>query len=332
MDRTENRYHRVGDRNIVGTDRGHGSGRVRAKQGYRQRKRGRFAEQGMMRHMRSFFTLLLITLVFLCGCRPSGQASRTLARKNKDLREDVRSLEEENVLLKKELEKVKYSAKSLLEEAIEFYESEDHEGAKKNLEILLVKHPLSKEAKRGKEILVRVKTLIEQRSVQNRVELGKALESMEIARDEIEGVTWYEDGDAVARQFINLYIEKKDAEKPELRLELRYIGNDWLFIESYVVWTDKERFVLEPVDVKREALGGGVVAELDNRPVTAQIEEMVRQIISSPETVLRYRGKRAFADRTITGEEKAAMRNVLDVYNLMKNSAVDTVDIPKTLK
>jgi len=119
---------------------------------------------------------------------------------------------------------------------------------------------------------------------------------------------------------LNLYVEKKDAEPPVLRIEIRYLGNNWIFLESFTVMADKKKFTLYPVALKREALGWGVVLEMDDRPVSGQSQDMVKAVIASDEAMIRYSGRAGISDKGITGEEKTALKKVADAYKSLGGS------------
>ena len=151
-------------------------------------------------------------------------------------------------------------------------------------------------------------------------DLEEALDDMLVTRDEVKGITWYEDGNAASRHYMNLYIENADGQAPVLRIELRYMGDQWLFLESFTVMADGEKFTIYPVDLKREALGWGVVLEMDDRPVTGETLDMVKAVIGSDEAMIRYNGRSTFTDKGITAEEKAALKKVINAYNALGGS------------
>ena len=151
-------------------------------------------------------------------------------------------------------------------------------------------------------------------------DLEDALDDMLVTRDDVKGITWYEDGNAASRHYLNLYIENKDGQPPVLRIELRYIGDQWLFLESFTVMADGKKFNIYPAALKREALGWGMVLEMDDRPVTDETRDMVKAVIGSDEAMIRYNGRTAFSDKAITAEEKAALKKVINAYNALGGS------------
>jgi len=234
--------------------------------------------------MKRSLALLVSMMVLLNGCGPS--VSKEGAKKPVDLKKENERLKSRIVLLKRE-----------------------NESLKRQLE----------ESKKGK-VSDSATHEMQQRKDQEKQKLESALAKMETSEDRVEGLTLYEDRttkNLSDKSAFYLYIEVIEQEVPRLRLKIRYAGKAWLFIDSFLIKVGDRRFTLFPVDLKRKAIGGGTVIEVDNRPVTVEIYEIIKAVIPSEEAIIRYNGKNGYKDRTITAEEKAALQNVLNAYKAL---------------
>lgn len=235
--------------------------------------------------MKRPFALLVLVAMLLIGCGPSRPEEG--AREPVDLKKENERLKSQIVLLKKE-----------------------NESLRRDLEEMQKKGISGKAATHE----------IQQSGSRERQKQESALANMEASVDSVEGLTLYEDRttkDLSDKSAFYLYIEYMEQEEPRLRLKIRYAGKEWLLIDSFLIKAGDRRFTLFPVDLKRQAIGGGTVIEVDDRPATAEIYEIIEAVISSEEAIIRYSGKNGYKDRTITREEKAALQNVLDAYKAL---------------
>jgi len=110
---------------------------------------------------------------------------------------------------------------------------------------------------------------------------------------------------------------------PTLRARFQYFGSNWLFIESYIVNVDGEVFNVNPssVDMKRDngIIGGDAMVweYYDFEPTSSDID-MFNAIIKSKSAIIRSTGK-YYMDRTITKQEKDALKTILVEYDALKN-------------
>ncbi|MFH1962664.1 MAG: hypothetical protein ABIJ30_07310 [bacterium] len=150
--------------------------------------------------------------------------------------------------------------------------------------------------------------------------LALALRKMRKEYDKIEEITWYYDKTTPRydnRNNLHLFIGKTKDSLPWLYFRIRYSGDDWLFIEKYIIKVDDEKFEIIPSygEVKRDNSAGKIwewytCAFRDK-------EHIVRAIISSKRAVIRYKGSQYYKDRTVTKAEKIALQNVLDAYKAL---------------
>jgi len=141
-------------------------------------------------------------------------------------------------------------------------------------------------------------------------------------RDEVEGITWYYDVTTPKYDTTNnlhLYIGERE-EHRWLRFRIRYTGDDWVFVERYIFNVDGVKYTLDAgyTEVNRDVASGGRVYEwYDKDPDSTDID-LIRAIVGSTKTILRYEGDTYHYDRIIGSSEKSALRHVLDAYEYMK--------------
>jgi hypothetical protein len=145
-----------------------------------------------------------------------------------------------------------------------------------------------------------------------------ALKKMIKNSDKIEGVDWYKENSSPKYNNQNgffLYIGKRAAGNPWLRLRIQYFADDWLFIESFIVVADGQRFERNAVKFERD--NNSEIWEWYDENLTDADLQMINAIISSKEAVIRFNGRQYRKDKKITESQKAAMRNVLDAYKAL---------------
>lgn len=146
--------------------------------------------------------------------------------------------------------------------------------------------------------------------------LAKARKS----RDDIERITWYHDPGASAIENetgVFLYIGKKDGDpKPWLRFHVNYRGDDWLFVEGFIVAADDFRYDSGKVRFKRDHYGGVVWESYDGLFRETELV-VINKIVEAKKTVIRFSGSRYHKDVVVDTVQKEALRNVLAGYGAM---------------
>lgn len=161
-----------------------------------------------------------------------------------------------------------------------------------------------------------------EKSEQQRV--TAAFKSMQITKDEVESITWYHDkitrpSYIMPRDKLYLYIGQRSSSNVWLRVVVKYTASRWLFIRSYTINVDGTNYTIQPrySDITRDVSHGGSILEYyDWSPSTNDIE-MIKAIISSSKTIVRYKGEDRYDDIVISAEEKKALQNVLDAYKYL---------------
>lgn len=148
--------------------------------------------------------------------------------------------------------------------------------------------------------------------------LASALQKMDKKTDKIEGIDWYREKSSPAYNNKNgffLYIGKRPTGAPWLRLRIQYFAEDWLFIESFIVVADGQRFERDPVKFERDNRSE-IWEWYDESPTDADLQ-MIQAIVASQEAVIRFNGRQYRKDKTITASQKAALQNVLNAYQAL---------------
>lgn len=148
--------------------------------------------------------------------------------------------------------------------------------------------------------------------------LSAAFEKLNKNTDKIEGIDWFRDKASPAYNNQNglfVYFGRKGSGNPWLRLRVQYFGDDWLFIDSFVVVADGQRFEREKVKFERD--NDVSVWEWYDGNVSYADMRMIKAVISSKEAVIRLQGRQYHKDKVITASQKLALQNVLDAYHLI---------------
>ncbi|GEM_PF-646645 len=149
--------------------------------------------------------------------------------------------------------------------------------------------------------------------------IDTALSKMRVKKDDIRNITTYEDKNSPQYRNANgfyLTIVEHPTVGRYLSLNVQYYGNDWLFINSYVIKADNQTFTLLPDEVNRD--NTNYVWEWATFTDDDVFLPIVKAIIASKEAKIRYQGNQYYHDRVITNTEKQALQNVLDALEALK--------------
>jgi len=136
--------------------------------------------------------------------------------------------------------------------------------------------------------------------------------------DKIEEIDWYRDKSSPAynnRNGFFIYMGKHGTSDPWLRLRIQYYAEDWLFIESFILVADGQRF--ERTGAKFERDHDSKIWEWYDENLSASDLQMIRAVIDSKVAVIRFNGRQYRKDKTITSAQKTALQNVLDAYKVL---------------
>lgn len=273
----------------------------------------------MKRRALQFLTIsFLMTLLTSCG---------GVSQKEYD------SLKAENEKLKVEIEDLKFGPDKLLSQAKVYIDSKDFINAKSELQTLLDKHPASQQSTEAKILMTSVENGIKEQKLaeekalaekerKEKERLANATKKMSKKYDDMNEITWYRDKSSPAYVNYNgfyAYIGQSNGSKPWLRLAIQYAADDWLFIESYTIKVDGKTYTISENsygEIKTDNGSGGIWEWLD-RQVGSSEYEIIKAVANGKDVKIRFSGKDYHKDKTITEQQKTALRNVLDAYEAL---------------
>jgi glycerol kinase len=245
-------------------------------------------------------------------------------------KDDYESLKAENEKLKQEIEELKFGADKLLSKAKIYLEKKEFSKAKTELKAILDRYPTSYQSTEAEELYygtvdsLKELELIEEKAKADKEKADKerlvnATRKMRVKVDDMKNITWYYDKSSP--QYINQngfysYIGKMENSNPFLRLQINYAANDWLFIDSYIIKVDDEIYNITQSsygEIKRDNGNGGIWEWLD-RNVGISEYNMIRAVAYGKDVKIRFVGDDYYKDKTITEQQKTALRNVLDAF------------------
>lgn len=243
------------------------------------------------------------------------------------------SLKAENEKLKIEIEELKYGADKLLNQAKVYVESGNFVNAKTELQTLIEKHPASEQSAEAKILMTTVENGIKKQKIaeekaiaekeqKEKERLANATKKMKKEYDDVKDITWYKD--KTSPSYVNYngfyaYIGQANGGKPFLRLAIQYAADDWLFIESYIIKVDGITYTISENsygEIKTDNGYGGIWEWLD-RQVGSSEFQIIKAVANGKDVKIRFSGKDYYKDKTITEQQKLALRNVLDAYEAL---------------
>lgn len=135
-------------------------------------------------------------------------------------------------------------------------------------------------------------------------------------RDQVKGIDWYETKALrTASSGVFLYIGVVQGKLPWLSVVFRYHGQHWVFAQKILVRADETLLTLTPNDWTRD--NDTTVWEIADLRVTPVELAIIRQIITSKQSILRFEGKDKQQDITIPDSMKQDLQRVLKAYEMM---------------
>lgn len=284
-----------------------------------------------------FIPLLMATSVLFTACGNNGADIAALSaevestiKAKEELVSKVNELESKNKNLQQQLDEIMFGPEKLLEKAKGFYAKKDVNQLVDTLKTIEERHPSSNEAIQIKALNEKLTTEIKKAEDQKKAEENKkvelekkrlqvALANMRKSYDEVKELTWFHDKSSSEYIDVNgykIYFGKFDDGTVSFpRIVIQYAGDDWVFVDRYIIKVDDETFTLSPNygEIKRDNDGGGVWEYYDYLATKSDLE-MVKKIASSKKTIIRNQGDQHSYDYTVTAKEKIALQRVLDAY------------------
>ena len=160
-------------------------------------------------------------------------------------------------------------------------------------------------------------TTVQVRPPVSKKQMKVALSRTRVSKDEVEGKTWYRAKSSPA--YVNqngffLYIGKDEGAAPYFRFRIQYYGDEWLFIDSFVINVDGVKYNISTSygDIERDN-DTEVWEWYDVSPSTADIE-MLRAVSTSKRTVVRMNGDQYYKDVVINSTQKQALKTMFTVF------------------
>jgi len=246
---------------------------------------------------------------------------------------EYETLKAENEKLKQEIEDLKFGPDKLLSQAKLYLENKEFNKAKSELQTLMEKHPASQQSTEAKQLLdvadngIKEKNIAEEKAKAEKEKaekerLANATKKMRVKVDDMNDITWYYDKSSPQYNNYNgfyAYIGKKKGSKPWLRLVIQYASDDWLFIEKYIIKVDGQTYnITEDYygEIKTDNGSGGICEWLD-RKIGYSEYQIIKAVANGKDVKIRFNGKDYYKDKTITVQQRAALRNVLDAYEAL---------------
>lgn len=264
------------------------------------------------------YVMLAVLVLAVSGCDSNRGEIEGLQAENQQLRAELDKT-------KRELDAVLNGPGALLSKARNLVAAKSSREALIVLEELTAKFQSSAEFGEAAALKVQVeralaeelqrKELAEKREAEaRRKQVGEALAGLSRQYDRIQEVAFYhaKGGEALSN-YIEVYIVVADAGNAWLRQKLHYYGDDWLFIDSYVLLVDGKKYSYGSADFERDNESGSVW-EWEDKLVDGLSKEILEAIAVSKEAVIRFQGQQYHQDHTITAGEKKRIKRVLLAY------------------
>lgn len=275
--------------------------------------------------------LSCILIIILSGCNSDIKKEMvTLTQTNETLTKEKLALIQENDSLKKEIDEFKNGASRLFAIAKKQNDDKSYDTSIQTLKDLIAKHPSSNEAIEAKLLIQSIEKEIKRQNDEiaikkaneeklEKEKLAKATSKMKAKRDDIKKQTSYEHKDLANKYTtgVKLSILKPDGQEPFLGLEITYYSSSWLFVKSFIVAIDDVQYPFEKTEFKRDN-GSGGIWEWYNLPIYGESLNMLKNMIDSKKTIIRFSGRTYFDDYTITAKEKQCIQDVLDAFSAIK--------------
>jgi hypothetical protein len=153
--------------------------------------------------------------------------------------------------------------------------------------------------------------------------LAGAVKKLRTTYDDIQETTWYYSKSTTRYRNENsfhIYMGKSKEGNPWLRFVIQYAGDDWLFIQKYIIKTDNNTYTIEPSIGEIEKDNDTDVWEWYDTKMDANKLDIIRDMINSKSVKLRMEGKQYYKDRIISKQEIQNIKNVLEAYEVFSDS------------
>ncbi len=147
-------------------------------------------------------------------------------------------------------------------------------------------------------------------------DLALALLDADIKKDEVEGIYFIRKEGYKFESGLISYIGI-DANGHWLRFKVRFYGNKWLFVKSFKVAAGDYRWQSPRLNFKRDHSHGNVWEWVDV-PMKEEYLSLLKKVVSTEESIIRFQGNQYYHDHEINSEQKKSIAWVLNLYGLIE--------------
>jgi len=145
--------------------------------------------------------------------------------------------------------------------------------------------------------------------------LGELLLDADIERDEIEDRYFIQPTGSLLRSDVRIYIGA-NAQKTWLRFKVKYYGDDWLFVSSYIAAADDYRWQSPKMKFERDHSSGSVWEWVDISAGAKEVE-VAKALSSAQKATIRFQGSQYYDDVTLEEDQKQSIKTILGIYKEM---------------
>lgn len=263
--------------------------------------------------------ILVLILAFGCVYGQVADLELEVARVSQELAEAQRALVE-----------CETGADRLLEAAEASFEMEDWQAVLAASEQLATSHPGSEQALAVAELSDRSTAHIEAAHEEEtrRIEAEKKEQEAVVRRavsrlktefDDMRGITWFKHRASPkgvnSRSSVYFYFGETDTGIQPMRLVLQYVGDDWLFLQEFIVKVDDETFKVDSGDERDH--GGGRVWEWDDRSISRWDPGLVSALKQAETVKVRFQGRQYYKDHSLSRADTDALRETAAAYDAL---------------
>lgn len=163
----------------------------------------------------------------------------------------------------------------------------------------------------------------EQEKARQEERKSSLISSMKVTKDDFKECTFYEPSRMPyynnVRSCVLPYIGQNSNGHKWIVIRYDYAGDEWVFFTKVTILTDEGRYEKEVEYFDRTTgVGGGMVGELyDDVNTTSADIKMLEDMASSANVRVRFEGSDYYRDITIGDKDKTAIKDVLELYNLL---------------
>lgn len=157
--------------------------------------------------------------------------------------------------------------------------------------------------------------------------IDATLKQLRVQHDRMTGMSWYYHPSSPKYSNTNgfyLYFGRNEnGQFTVMHLVSRYYGSDWLFIKNAWALADGQRLTVPQYSMApsnewlRDNVDSGVWESFDADIIKTPDIAIVRKLAESRDVMIRYEGRNYFGDRKVSEKQLAAMRSMIQSYEII---------------